>query len=74
MNADMDELIAQRATAREMRPEKLARHIGFRTWPTTACAACSTDRRPRSRNSAAWSTSPTGCEGSLTWPCSSTRR
>jgi type II secretory ATPase GspE/PulE/Tfp pilus assembly ATPase PilB-like protein len=53
-NSDMDELIARRATAREMRNAARLARASVR-WPTTACAAYSTARR-RSRNSAASST------------------
>ena len=48
--ADMDELIA--AAAPSANPSDGRESRGLFTWPTTACAACST-ARSRSRNSAA---------------------
>jgi type II secretory ATPase GspE/PulE/Tfp pilus assembly ATPase PilB-like protein len=62
IDGDIDELIARRATTHEIRNRGL-RRASVR-WPTTACAASST-ARPRSRNSAASSTSPTGCSHAL---------
>ena len=57
IDAEIDELIARRATAREIRTA--ARAKGFRTLAEDGIARVLLRRRPASRRSRAWSTSPT---------------